>query len=590
MRYLTIFLSVFSESAHAGRVFAHYRDPRLRGTGNPEENSKAFGLQKIMKNENKTKEQLIAELEEMRQRMSELEKGYLKLPEDALGNSDIRSCTLLEGSPVCNKIVDLQSRLRYMSTAGVNRLKITDIERYYGCTFPLDFYPEETRVILTDHLERAKEGEVSSTESPMFDMEGNEVWFHTTFLPARDDEGQIEYIIVTSVDITERKRMEQELLKIQKLESVGNLAGGIAHDFNNLLTAIIGNISLVKMTGQLGEKSLGQLTSAENAGSQAQKLTQRLLTFATGGKPVKKALSPEKLLRETVDFSLSGSKVTADFEISSDIDPIDGDYGQICQVIQNLIINADQAMPNGGVIKLRAENFTNTPKNSLPLDGKEYVKISIADQGIGIIFDNQTRIFDPFFTTKQKGSGLGLATAHSIVHNHGGYIGLDSVLGTGTTFHIYLPVSQENVDASGECELSQGTARGTILVVDDDEFIRQYATDVLEGGGYQVELAKDGAEAVEVYSRAQSNGRTIDLVILDLTIRGGKGGEETLKDLLKIDQEVKAIVSSGYANNPVLADYREYGFRGVVSKPFTSEEMLIAVAKTIHRGKPNVTR
>ncbi len=537
-----------------------------------------------MENEAKTRSQLIAELESLQRRIKELEQSDSHLP--MLGISDIRSCTLLEGSPVCNKIVDLQSRLQYMSSAGINRLKITDIESFYGCTFPLDFYPEETRSILTDHLERAKTGEISSTETPMFDMEGNEVWFHTTFLPARNDEGKVEYIIVTSVDITERKRIEAELLRIQKLESVGDLAAGIAHDFNNLLTAIIGNISLVKTNPGVDEKSIDMLTSAENAACFAQKLTKKLLTFATGGKPVKKPLPTEKLIRETVEFALSGSTIAVEFSLPADLRPIDGDHGQIGQVIQNLVINADQAMPSGGVIEVTAENVTNTPENGLPYNDAGYVRISIADKGIGIGFNDQQRIFDPFFTTKQKGSGLGLSTVHSIVHAHGGQVGLESSLGSGTTFHVYLPVSQEEADLPGEDGPLGDRTQGTVLLMDDDEGVRDYAAEILRRGGYQVILARNGTEALDVYRQAQNGGEPIDVVILDLTIRGGKGGEETIKDLLKMDPEVKAIVSSGYSNNPVLAHYRAFGFRGVVPKPFMPHEMLKAVGKILAKSNP----
>ena len=343
--------------------------------------------------------------------------------------SEKRYRTLLESSPVCIKIIDLDSRLQYMSPAGVKGLKIKDIKSFYGCPYPPDFFPESMRIPFAEHLQRSMEGKICSFECLIPDMDGCEVWYNTTFVPARDDDGQIEYIIASSMNINDRKRMEMEFLKTQKLESVGVLAGGIAHDFNNILTIIIGNISVVKRGLKPNEKSFSQLTRAENAGHQAQKLTQKLLTFASGGEPVKKAVSTRQLLRETVDFALSGSKVSSHFTVPEEINPLDGDYGQISQVIQNLIINADQAMPNGGVIRIQAENVTITNDNEMLLNGGNYVKISIADQGTGIAVGDQQKIFDPFFTKKQKGSGLGLATVYSIIHNHSGYITLESSMG-----------------------------------------------------------------------------------------------------------------------------------------------------------------
>ena len=306
------------------------------------------------------------------------------------------------------------------------------------------------------------------------------------------------------------------------------------------------------------------------------------MTFASGGEPVKKAVPTVQLLTETVDFTLSGSSVSAEFIMSEEINPIDADQGQVGQVIQNLTINAVQAMPNGGVIKVRAKNVTVSDEDELPLPSESYVKISISDQGIGIPPGDQRRIFDPFFTTKQKGSGLGLATVYSIIRSHGGYITLESVLGSGTTFHVYLLASQADIDLSMKYDSALRQETGVILVMDDEEFVREYASDLLSEAGYEVQFAKDGLEVLEIYKKALNTKAPIDLVILDLTIPGGMGGEETINELLKIDPHVRAIVSSGYSNSPVLANYREHGFRGVVPKPFRPKEMLGIVGKVIH--------
>jgi PAS domain S-box-containing protein len=374
-------------------------------------------------------------------------------------------------------------------------------------------------------------------------------------------------------DITERKRMEEELVKAQKLESVSILAGGIAHDFNNILTAILGNISLGKMYDDL-EKKNSRLADAERACMQAKNLTQQLLTFSRGGAPIKKVSSMVELLKASATLALRGSNVRCEFSVPNDLWPAEVDQGQMNQVMSNIIINADQAMPDGGMITMQGENSIIEAEHGLPLQPGSYVEISIADQGIGIPEDGLPRIFDPYFTTKQTGSGLGLAVAYSIIRKHNGHISVESQTGVGTTFHIYLPASPEAVLAVAEKEEEKPiTGAGRILVMDDEKYVRDLAAEMLSSIGYKVTTAIDGSEAIEMYREARDSGRPYDAVIMDLTVPGGMGGKEAIQRLVEIDPEVKAIVSSGYSNDPIMAAFREYGFRGVIAKPYKTREL-----------------
>jgi len=447
----------------------------------------------------------------------------------------------------------------------------------------------------------------------------------------RDEDGRIIGTVLVLRDITEKRKIEEELMKIEKLESVGTLAGGIAHDFNNLLTAVLGNISLARMYDSQ-DKASERLSEAEKALLRARDLTQQLLTFSRGGAPIRKTASIADILRDSATFALSGSSVRCEFFIPDDIWSVEVDEGQIGQVVNNLIINADQAMPGGGVIKVRAENVNleqdhalqalekleqrdqafekslskrdqafekslskRDQGGSVPLQalensrvsgdqsekegadapGKEgrYVKVSIEDQGVGIPQEHLHRIFDPYFTTKQKGSGLGLATSYSIIKNHGGYINVESKLGVGTTFYFYLPASFRQIPAKKEEAEKPIAGRGRILLMDDEEIIRDLGCQMLSHLGYEATAVVDGAEAVELYKKAKESGRPFDAVIMDLTIPGGMGGRIAIQKLIEIDPEVKAIVSSGYSNDPVMSDFRKYGFSGVIAKPYKIKDL-----------------
>ncbi len=353
-------------------------------------------------------------------------------------------------------------------------------------------------------------------------------------------------------DITERKKHEEDTLRSQKLESLGILAGGIAHDFNNLLTAIVGCVSALKLYTKPEDESYLMLEHAEKAALRAKDLTRQLLTFSRGGEPVKQIVSVKEIIRNSTGFSLRGSKCRSSIIIPDNVWHIFADEGQISQVINNLIINASQAMPDGGIITIKCENVT-LQNNDVPkLVPGDYVKILIEDQGVGIPEENLKKIFDPYFTTKPNGNGLGLATSYSIIRKHKGFIGVESEINKGTTFTIYLPalrVIDENLQDI-EDRLIHG--HGRILLMDDEEMVRKIAGWMLNKLGYEVEYAENGTELIEKYRAEFIDGRKFDAVIVDLTVPGGMGGEEAIKRLIEIDPSIKAIASSGYSNNPVI--------------------------------------
>jgi PAS domain S-box-containing protein len=401
--------------------------------------------------------------------------------------------------------------------------------------------------------------------------------------PIHNRSGQIIGVILAFRDITETQKMEEEILKSRRLESIGILAGGIAHDFNNLLTAILGNVTLAKSLAKGETKLYMRLEDAEKASLRARDLTQQLLTFSKGGAPIRKTASIVEILIDSASFVLSGSNVECDFSLAEDLWPVNIDESQISQVINNIIINADHSMASGGVISVQAKNVIVTLNDHLPLQDGKYVKISIMDRGVGIPEEHIQKIFDPYFTTKQKGSGLGLATCYSIIKKHDGIITVESKVGAGSVFCIYLPASQENIHDESE-KADEGIIRGggRILVMDDQESVRDVADKMLRHLGYSVDLSADGSEALEKYRRALESGSPYDAVIMDLTVPGGMGGEEATCELLKIDSGAKAIVSSGYAHGPIMANYRQYGFVDVIVKPYKIDELGKVVYRVVH--------
>jgi PAS domain S-box-containing protein len=433
-----------------------------------------------------------------------------------------------------------------------------------------------------------KAGEVvgSAHHTALVARDGAERLITDNGAPIRDQEGRIIGVVLVFRDVTEKQKMEEEVLKAQKLDSIGVLAGGIAHDFNNILTTILGNISLAKTYVRVGDQILDRLAEAERASLRAKDLTHQLLTFSKGGAPVKKTTSIADIIKESAGFALRGSNVRCEFSIPDDLWPVEADEGQISQVIQNLIINADQAMPHGGIVTVQVKNLTVSADQGLSLKPGKYVKMSIQDQGVGIPEENLSKIFDPYFTTKPGGSGLGLATTYSIIKKHEGYITVESEMSVGTTFTIYLPASEKKAPITPVGRANPSAGRGRILVMDDEVMIRDLTGHILRRAGYEVAFAADGAEALALYVNGRDAGQPFDGVIMDLTIPGGMGGKEAIKRLRDIDPHVKAIVSSGYSNDPVMANFREYGFSGCVAKPYKIEELHQALHKMLCAEKP----
>lgn len=371
-------------------------------------------------------------------------------------------------------------------------------------------------------------------------------------------------------DITEHERLEQELVRATKLESVGILAGGIAHDFNNILTAVMGNVALAALDIAPDSGPGRCLAEAERATLRARDLTLQLLTFAKGGEPVRAAVQLEGIVREIATFTLHGSKVRPVYKIPPDLWPADVDKGQIGRVVQNLVLNAVQAMPEGGTVEITLGNDRLDGSARVALPPGDYVQIAISDTGVGIKPEHLPRIFDPYFTTKHMGSGLGLAAVYSIVHKHRGAIDVTSQVDIGSTFRIWLPASHQETtpDSMQIPSINTTKLQGRVLFMDDEEPIREMAAFLLRRFGLEVECAAEGSEAVNKFREAKLAGNPFSLVIMDLTVPGGMGGREAILELKQIDPDVRAIVSSGYSSDPVLANYREHGFCGVVAKPY----------------------
>ncbi len=443
---------------------------------------------------------------------------------------------------------------------------------------------EQTHSLIPDPILRIIQSGVTTVfpgQSILLDKKGVERLIAASVAPIFEKEKKIVGVVLVFRDITEKHRLEQEVLKVEKLESIGVLAGGIAHDFNNILTVIIGNIALAKDHIAEGSIVHTKMDEIENAAFRARGLTQQLLTFSKGGEPIKKPIVLSRLFHEFATFALGGANVKLAYTPPDNLWAVEVDEGQFSQVINNLILNAVQAMPEGGVIQAEMANIVLAKESSLPLADGPYVKLTIKDQGLGISKVNLSRIFDPFFTTKQEGSGLGLASAYSIIEKHGGYITADSTEGNGTTFSLYLPAADKMTYEVSAAPTTVAAGKAKVLLMDDEPLIRSISGEMLTRAGYIVDFAKDGQEMLDIYTRARSNGDGFDLVVMDLTIPGGMGGKEAIKLLLECDPSARAIVSSGYSTDPVMSNYEQYGFLAAVNKPYKMDDLYSAINQVL---------
>ncbi len=384
-----------------------------------------------------------------------------------------------------------------------------------------------------------------------------------------------------------RKQIEEELLNAKKLESIGILAGGIAHDFNNLLFVILGNIGMAKMWLKTGNPTLKHLVEAERACMRAKDLTQKFITFSSGGGPVRSRISMREMVSNLGSLILSGSNVRSVIEMPEGLWNADVDENQMRQALCGIISNAKEAMPKGGTLRIRAENaeLTAAEKADLNLDDGRYLRILISDEGVGIPEENLSRIFDPYFSTKYRGSrkgmGFGLAIAHSVIKGHRGTIRVESTPGEGTVVTILIPASKAAARQSRPAAGILPAPGRRILVMDDEEMLNDVIKTMLEHLGYEVDVVPDGETAVAFYAVAANSGRYYDAVILDLTVKGGMGGKETVCEMLKLNPDVKAIVSSGYSSDPVMSRYTEYGFKDVLKKPYALEQLSAVLKKVL---------
>ena len=503
-----------------------------------------------------------------------------KRAEEALRLREHYLTAIIENQPGLVWLKDADSRFLAVNRAFARSCGKQEPEDLIGRT-DLDVWPKELAEQYREDDAAVMNHGVPVRVEELISDKGERRWFETFKTPVKDARGQMIGTTGYAHDITERKREEEALRNVQKLESLGILAGGIAHDFNNLLGGIFGYIDLA--AAKASAKDVADILARALATiDRARGLTRQLLTFAKGGAPIKKIESLVPSIQEAARFALSGSRVSCDFHISPDLWLCEFDKDQIGQVIDNIVINAQQAMPDGGTIDIHAQNVSIAAKpGSATLLRGHCVRVSIVDHGIGMPADIVPRIFDPFFTTKAKGHGLGLATCHSIVHRHGGWIDVESEPGKGSSFHVYLPASPSlaRPEAAASAAASH-KGRGTIVIMDDEEVVRDAVGEMLKSIGYSVITAQHGREAIDVLRRELQAGRKVEAMILDMTVPGGMGGREAVGEIRGIDPQLRVFVASGYAEDPVMAAPKDHGFAGSICKPFTRSDLAEMLRKS----------
>ncbi|MCK5837356.1 MAG: PAS domain S-box protein, partial [Desulfobacula sp.] len=455
-----------------------------------------------------------------------------------------------------------------------------NVERSIEC-----YEPEDRPVIMDAFKNCIEKGQSYDLEFPFKTPKGRRIWVRTV-AEAIIENHKVVKVIGNIMDISDQKKLQKEVLKIHKLESIGTLAGGIAHDFNNLLYVVMGNISLAQDDLNLEIETSESLKEAEKACIKAKDLAARLITFSKGGDPAKKMMAINDLLKDMVISVLNRSNITQKISMAVDIRLVNIDEGQIKQVVRNIVVNAKEAMDDNGQLTVSCENIDIAEEGYLTLNQGQYIKISFKDQGWGISNENLEKIFDPYFSTKDmgtnKGQGLGLTVSYSIIQKHGGLITVESEPKTGSTFSVYLPAlsvkepdlqeSEEKLTAQKPVKQS-ATGTGKILLMDDEEAIRKFLGKAINRLGYDVETCIEGKEAVEIYTKAMESKEPFDVVILDLTNKIGMGGQAAMKKLLEINPDVKGIIITGYFDDPVVANFRACGFSGFVIKPTTRDEL-----------------
>lgn len=519
---------------------------------------------------------------------SELEQTIrsLRITEDALGAEKEQLAVTLEG--IADGVIscDLDGRITLINPSAqaltgwhteANGRPLTEVFR----TLNLN-----TRTPQEDFVAAVlRSGRAAARAHPevLIARDGSEHVVTASAAPLRDRAGRTLGAVLVFRDITEHYKNEEERIKAQRLESIGVLAGGIAHDFNNILTALFGNIALAKLRMEFDTETLAILDAAESAFQQARGLTQQLLTFARGGAPIKQTASIAKLWTESANFVLRGADMQCEFRFDPELWPVAFDAGQMNQVVNNLLLNAKEAMPAGGKVVVSGANVRLGNKEVGELPAGRYVVIAVTDEGAGMEAHLLPKIFDPYFSTKARGTGLGLTTTYSIVRRHGGHIAVTSQPGRGTTFKVFLPAALATTDEphAPAPPLRDGTGR--VLLMDDEQGVRTVGHALLTALGYDVTCAADGAEAIQHYRDALATGEVFACVIMDLTVPQGMGGAECLTQLKTIDANVCAIVSSGYATHPVMAEYAAHGFSGVLLKPYQLSELRETLAHALTR-------
>lgn len=506
-----------------------------------------------------------------------------KRSEEELRESEVRYRGLVELFPEAIYI-HTGGKLVFANSNGARLVGVERPEDLYGRE-ALDFVHPDYRDFVTKRIKRAFEQGIANPPVEEVFLRADGVPVHVEVSSVAFNYHGEKALQIIARDISERKKRQEEMVKAQKLESLGVLAGGIAHDFNNLLTGILGNLSMMREELPEDHPLQDRLVRCEKAITQTTGLTCQLLTFSRGGEPVKKLFDLRPVLRDTISFALRGSNIALDLEMPDDLWPLDADEGQLCQVINNLIINASQAMPGGGTVRVTVQNCRLSAEEVPSLDSGDYLVISVVDQGTGISPEYLDKIFDPYFTTKESGSGLGLTALYSIVRKHQGQVLVSSRIGVGTTFRIYLPASPESVGSvpAQGCETSSsGSLAGTfVLVMDDEQTIRDLSEEMLRLLGCQVESCSGGEELIALYRQKVREGCKPDVVIMDLTIPGKMGGLEAAQQILEIDREARLVVSSGYSNDPVMASYRAYGFSGFLIKPYRVDDLSRALNRVL---------